>query len=108
MGYSCRADAGMVLDRWYDFCFKSTGMSNVYKNGNESYMIEMSRREHSDGRITGKIWRQFDDNGRTMCVPVSSFLISGNGQSVRAPKCLKAFALRVDEHAPRFGIGSNS
>lgn len=108
MGYSCRADAGMVLDRWTEFCIKSSGMSNVYKDGNESYMIEMSRREHKDGRITGKIWRNFEDNGRTMCSPIGSFMISPNGQTVRAPKCLKAFALKVGEQAPRYGIGSNS
>lgn len=107
MGWSCRADAGMVLDRWSKFCITSTGMSNVWIDGDTKYVFEVGNREHTDGRITGSIHRMYKDGGSDMCVKTGSFAISPDGTKVRGPACLKAFALKDGEHAPRYGIGSN-
>lgn len=86
MGWSCRADAGRVLDKMTQACVASTGMQNTYKVNDVSYFYEVSRTEHEDGAITGSIYRMLAGN---MAQKAGSFRIEGDGTVTRAPKFLK-------------------
>jgi hypothetical protein len=87
MGWSCRQDAGNVLDRWTQFCIESTGIANVYldKKGNRR-MFEVSRTEHGDGAITGTHGVLRGDYYYNK----GSFRIEGNGDVSRRPAGLTA------------------
>lgn len=91
MGWSCRADAGDTLDKVTAACIESTGMSNVYEAGGGRYFIEVSRKEHDDGAITGSIFKHINE---TQCRKAGSFRINGNGTVARGPKFLKDAAER--------------
>ncbi len=86
MGWSCRADAANILDAWDKACVTQTGMSNVYECGGSQYFFELSRTEHSDGAITGFIWRK---NLSGLCRRTSTFRIEGDGTQTRAPSFLR-------------------
>jgi hypothetical protein len=95
MGWSCSKKAGDVIDVWTEACVKQTGSQNIFKMGDNrsskgeihTYFWETSAlTEHSDGAITGSIWRFVDDN---KCRRNGTFRIEGNGIISRAPKFLK-------------------
>lgn len=87
MGWSCCARAAWTLDAWTAACLESTGSQNVFRVNNERYFFETSRKEHSDGAITGTVWRFLpDDKHVRRC---GSFRIEGDGSVTRAPKFLK-------------------
>jgi hypothetical protein len=91
MGWSCSAVAGDTLDRWSRFCVSVSGSSNVYNDGKDWYMFEISRKEHADGAITGKIMRFAADPRKaasTMAMKAGTFRINGAGKAVRAPQIL--------------------
>jgi len=107
MGWSCRADAGNVLNAWQDVCHTQTGATNVYETTRGRYMFEVSHTEHDDGSITGTILKfivggRYDGRVKSS----GSFRIAGDGSIVRGPKILKTVAkgMKPAEHV---GIGSN-
>lgn len=73
MGYSCRKEAANTLDAIQQECIHQTGTQNLYVRRGKKYFFVTSRKEHSDGRITGKVI-QFDTTK-----PVGSFCISPDG-----------------------------
>lgn len=115
MGWSCAAAAGDVLRAWDDACIASTGLQNVYEDGGVRYMVEVSRREHDDGAITGTILRNVPVTADMIArgaKPDSiyyrrcgSFRIDGDGTVRRAPAFLKRAATNKQSTAGR-GIGS--
>ncbi len=60
MGWSCRADAAQVAEKWTQACVAQTGQSNVFEWQGRKFFWEASRTEHADGAITGSIWRFLD------------------------------------------------
>jgi len=88
MGWSCSQDAGKVLSKISNACYRHTGSSNVYYVRGEKYFFEPSRTEHNDGAITGTIWKF---KGENHAYPKGSFRIDGNGHIARMPKALKAY-----------------
>lgn len=86
MGWSSSKAAGDVLDCWSDFCRKQTGSSNVFMVGDKRYFFEASRKEHSDGAITGDIMKYVSE---THVRKTDSFRIEGNGKVSRGPKILR-------------------
>ena len=106
MGWSCRADAGRTLDSWTQACVASTGMSNTYDVGGKRYFFEVSRTEHHDGAITGKVMRMLpaDTEGRCFCKPSGSFRINGDGSIERGPKFLKDAIQIAAEDAHEYAL----
>lgn len=86
MGWSCRREAGVILDKWIAACVAQTGSQNTFKVGNKEYFFETSNVEHRDGAITGAINVMLPNN---MCKKCGSFRIEGNGTITKAPKFLK-------------------
>lgn len=80
MGWSCRKDAGDVLDKIMASCVSMTGISNNWKHNGASYMFEVSSKEHDDGAITGSI---YNINGLHQCFKKGSFRIEGSGEVSR-------------------------
>jgi len=99
MGWSCGVRAGWVADAWTDACVVNSGSQNVFDVGGHRYFWEMSRKEHSDGAITGTVWKYVDD---THVRKAGSFRISGAGVVERAPRFLKAVSPSVDVLADRY------
>lgn len=98
MGYSCSRLASMRLDTIMDYCYKQTSIQNVYEVNGQRFMIEPSRRENSDGAVTGKVYKMLSDN-RVWTISPTSFKIGGNGQLVRCPafwKTIPFLVLTVD------------
>jgi hypothetical protein len=106
MGWSCSAKASDVMNAWNDFCFKSSGLSNVFKDKGKTYLIEYSNREHDDGSITGTILVSVGWNlhGNELFQKTGSFKINGDGTIARAPAALKKVKVTFREFR---GIGSN-
>ena len=93
MGWSCRLEAGRVMDAWRDACVASTGMSNVWEEKGARRMFEPSRREHRDGAITGEIRSLVQtgpDSFRSSYL--GSFRINPDGTIARGPAILKQAA----------------
>ena len=86
MGWSCRADAARTYREWDEFCRTQTGSSNTFISNGERYFYEGSRREHSDGAITGTIWKFVGEN---QARKAGTFRIEGDGTVTRAPAILK-------------------
>ena len=86
MGWSCRREAGNVLNAWMNACLKQTNSQNTFEDKGKKYFFETSRTEHSDGAITGCIWK-FVSEDRVK--PAGTFRIEGNGTVTRAPAFLK-------------------
>lgn len=87
MGWSFAAAAGKVTDAWEKACIASTDSQNTWKDSRGvQYFWEASRVEHSDGAITGQIFKILP-NG--LCRTSGTFRIDGNGTIVRAPQFLK-------------------
>lgn len=94
MGYSCGAGASKVEQAWWDGCRAETGSQNTFIGcGNVRYFFERSNIEHSDGAITGTIWRYLPCG--EMVRKAGGFRIEGNGTITRAPAKLKKFAEKV-------------
>jgi len=91
MGWSCRVDAHNTLDKWYEVCKESSGMSTTYTAKGIEYFFEVSRTEHADGAITGQVYRNLTRNpdGSGTCIRAGSFRIEGNGEVKRYPTGLK-------------------
>lgn len=107
MGWSCAVRASEVLDAWSKACVASSGSSNVWKDGNINYFFDVSRTEHDDGAITGKILKQVSEakpDGSYYAKPVGSFRIEGDGTIARAPRFLKD--VKVIHRNIHIGIGS--
>lgn len=83
MGWSCASDAAHVNDAWMVLCRRQTGSQNVYhgKDG-ATYFYEISRREHSDGAITGTSYRELPNGYARKC---GAFRIDGDGTVARFP-----------------------
>jgi hypothetical protein len=92
MGWSHRKEAGVVLDQWKQACLASSGCANVFSHKGKTYIIELSRTEHWDGAVTGKLMRCTETraDGSMMCVPSGSLRIEGDGTITRAHSFLKA------------------
>lgn len=86
MGWSCNRDAGLTLDALKRFCVQQNGSSNTYTSKGTTYFFEISRNEHSDGAITGTIWKIQPDG---MCRRSGSLRIEGDGTISRGPAILK-------------------
>lgn len=86
MGWSCSKKAGDVLDKITDACYAKTGISNVYTSRGNKYFFEGSRKEHSDGAITGVIWKYTSE---THVRKAGSFRINGDGTIARMPKGMR-------------------
>jgi hypothetical protein len=92
MGWSCRKEAGDVVQAWTEACVAQTDSQNTFvPNGDVKYFWETSHREYGDGAITGTIWK-FLPNG--FCRRSGTFRIEGDGTITRAPKWLKDAAIR--------------
>lgn len=105
MGWSCGAAASNVLRAWSDKCAANSGSSNVWKVGNTNYFFEVSRTEHDDGAITGKIMKQISEekpDGSYYAKSVGTFRIEGDGTVTRAPKFLKKVSISNIESEPCF------
>jgi hypothetical protein len=96
MGWSCTASASRVLDRWTKACIDSTGSQNTWRelSTDIEYFWETSRTEHSDGAITGRIFKMIRmgnlvNPNENYCRPSGTFRIEGDGTITRAPKFLK-------------------
>lgn len=90
MGWSCRMEAGTVVDAWTKACRASTGQSNVYLgNDGKRYFFEDDSVEHDDGAITGTVMQMVTE---TSCVPGGSFRVEGNGEVAHAPSWLLGVA----------------
>ena len=105
MGWSCSAKAGATTDAWAAACIKATGSKNVWKeaggpaelNQDVRFFYEVSNVEHSDGAITGKVYRFV---GEDRCKPLGTFRIEPDGRVSRGRKWLKNAAQGAK---PRFG-----
>jgi len=86
MGWSCRKDASDTLHSFQDSCVKQTGSSNKWEDNNNTYFLEISRKEHDDGAITGSVYKMLPDS---RCRKSGSFRIEGHGAVSRGPKALK-------------------
>lgn len=107
MGWSCSAKASDVMNAWNDFCFQSSGMTNVFQSKGKKYLLEYSNREHDDGSITGTILvstGEFNLHGNELFKQAGSFKINGDGTIARAPAVLKKVPVIFREFR---GIGSN-
>lgn len=91
MGWSCSAAASSVLDAFQSFCVASTGMANVWKQGEVCFMFEVDRKEHRSGAITGEILRMesADPKGEGRAFHVANFKIAGSGIVTQGPQVLK-------------------
>lgn len=99
MGWSCRAEAGDTMARINALhCTTQTYTDNglsllgcwLFKE--ENYFVEWSRREHSDGRITGQVMHvvKYSPDGTSQCEKAGAVTIAPTGELVRAPSQLKA------------------
>lgn len=92
MGWSCNKLAGLTLDAIKDFCYAQSGISNVFASNGNRYMIEISRREHRDGAITGTIYKYLE-NDRVK--KSGSLRIEGDGKVSSGPAVLKHLPVYV-------------
>ena len=99
MGWSCRVEAGWVIDAWNKACIAQTGSQNVYHDKTGKCFFETSRTEHDDGAITGSIWRFLPDE---RCRRVGSFRVEGGGTVTRAPAWLRRCAPSASKLAERY------
>lgn len=96
MGWSCAQAAGFTQTAISEFCVAETGMSNGFKMKNAECFIEWSRREHSDGAITGSVMKIIANTTQR----VGSIRIEGDGKITTAPKMiksLKVYTLKICE-----------
>lgn len=86
MGWSCRKDAGDTMRAMSDACSAQTQSSNTYKGRDGSmYFWETSRVEHSDGAITGTVYKMLPNDRAKR---VGSLRIEPCGLISRAPAAL--------------------
>jgi hypothetical protein len=99
------------MESWTAACVASTGCSNTWTAGGETYLYEVSRKEHDDGAITGSILKKVPPPAPLKVVicpteverilglasadsffarKVATFRIEGDGTVTRAPAFLKA------------------
>ncbi len=90
MGWSCRREAGLVLDAWTKACVAQTGSTNVFVERGVRFFFELDNVEHDDGAITGTIQKSFKKGGKDLCVEAGAFRIEGNGFVTKAPMFLTA------------------
>lgn len=90
MGWSCASDAARTMDEMVRGCVAASGQSNCYTSGGHRYFWETSRLEHTDGAITGGIFKILPNE---RCRRVGSFRIEPDGTISRAPSGLKAMAV---------------
>lgn len=89
MGWSCSREASLTLEAIQQFCLSQTGQQNVFRTDKCEYFFETSKREHSDGAITGSIWKVVGmGTHRT-----GSFKIEGNGIISNGPWTFKRLKL---------------
>ena len=88
MGWACKTDAMDTLRQFKPNLDKS---NNTWQHKGERYFYEVSRTEHSDGAITGTIYRYVStDRVRK----AGSFRIEGDGRLTRSAG---GFAERIAE-----------
>jgi hypothetical protein len=86
MGWSSSKKAYEVMNKWETHCRNQTKSSNVFFDKGVKFFFETSRKEHSDGSITGTVYKYIDE---FRVVKSSSFKINGDGTIKTAPKSLK-------------------
>ena len=106
MGWSCRQDAMETLEAWGNFCVNQMGSQNTYEYRGSKYFFDTSRKEHTDGAITGSVFKMTGE----LCRKCGSFRIEGNGTVTRAPAGLiqlmdEEMVLREQEHNYYRGLG---
>jgi hypothetical protein len=77
MGWSCSVKASHMMQLVSEKYVEQTGNSNTYIKDGVKYFFENSRKEHSDGSITGKIFKFVSENE---CIPVGRFKILPDGK----------------------------
>lgn len=103
MGWSCTKAAADTMQAWDDACHKSTGSQNTWNDNGKQYFFETSRTEHSDGAITGTVYRVIErESGQSQCRKSSSFRINGDGTIARAPMFLKRAAEKIQKQSDGF------
>lgn len=112
MGWSCRAEAGAVLDAWRDACVADSGTSNGYKVRGVEYFWEVGR-EQWDGAITGTVHRTVRVEGDAkFCRPSGTFRVEPDGRVTRGPAMLKRAArdprtLATIQRIAGYAVGSS-
>lgn len=112
MGWSCSSAASARLDAissWIVLNGNMDGSQNSWKDPRtgERYFFESSRREHSDGAITGSIWKFVGENS---VVKSGSFKIERDGRISRGPaffKTIQAYHIVIDGFEHRWDITRN-
>jgi hypothetical protein len=97
MGWSCRKEAGLVLEAWGAACVAAGGSSNAWHEGDAGYFFEVSRKEHDDGAITGAVMKMLSNGWARRA---GTFRIDGDGKIERAPKFLKEAAVKFAGKSP--------
>lgn len=82
MGWSCSAIAGNIMDEISKKSFEQSKSQNVYQHKGNWFFWETSRREYSDGSITGSIFKFEGDPRNKERLPlarrVGNFKIDGS------------------------------
>jgi len=76
MSWSCSSQAHSTLNIIQSICAKQTGTSNSWIDGGRSYFFEVTKKEHSDGAITGTIYRMQGSSA----TKAGRLNIAGNGR----------------------------
>jgi hypothetical protein len=114
MGWSCAADAGDSMRRMFNACYKNSGNSNTWTENGKQYFVEISRREHLDGAITGQIMQMLPQTeeqkaeGRFLCKKAGSVRVEADGTVSRAPKFLKNAAKNPANDSGNVSNATNS
>ena len=83
MGWSCSKVANDTLEDLTKICIEQTESQNLFNHKGKQYIFETSRREYSDGSITGSI---LEVNGN-YAKKVENFRIDGTtGEITRGSK----------------------
>lgn len=94
MGWSCAVEASKTMCRIQ--AHAGLAGDGCWRAGGNRYFIEVSRREHRDGAITGQVWRCLgpdnpDGSGRAR--KAGSFRIEPDGTVSRGPRHLRDLAV---------------
>ena len=92
MGKVYSGEAHDIFGVWKDICIASTGIGNVYEVDGNRYTLDLSRKQHADGAMTGSVWRLLSTNeetGVSTCEKAGSFRIDADGTVSRYPVGLR-------------------
>jgi hypothetical protein len=92
MGKVYAGEAHDIFSAWKDICIASTGIGNVYEVDGNRYTLDISRKQHNDGAMTGSVWRLLTTNAETgvsTCQKAGSWRIDADGTVARYPVGLR-------------------